>query len=165
MRILFVMLMVIGASTAHRVALAQGQNIQPAYMSLKSSEVHMRVGPGKMYPIIWTYTARGLPLQVLARHQDWFQVRDIDGETGWMFGRLLSTARTALVTGNNVSLFHHPDNASGLVAQLLPHVVVSPITCRTNWCRVSVTHQGNTLKGWMLRKYLWGIQPSDFHEG
>ena len=38
----------------------------PRWLSLKSSEVRARQGPGLNYPILWEYRAAGLPVQVVA---------------------------------------------------------------------------------------------------
>lgn len=135
-----------------------------AYMSLRSGEVNMRVGPGKIYPILWTYTTRGLPVRVVGKHNDWIQIQDEASETGWIYSRLLSTTRTAMTATNNVFLHRHPDNNSDVMAKLLKHVVVVPTTCRTTWCNVTISFNDDLLKGWIRKSYLWGIESEDVFE-
>ena len=134
------------------------------YMSLRSNKVHMRVGPGKIYPVIWVYVSRGVPLKVIGKNNEWLQVQDKDGETGWIYYRLLSKVRTSITTSNNVFLHYHPDNNADISARLMRHVVVMPTTCRNTWCKINVPSGEQTISGWVRRQYLWGIDPSDLFE-
>jgi SH3-like domain-containing protein len=134
------------------------------YMSLRSNKVYMRVGPSKIYPVIWVYVTRGIPLQIIGKNNEWLQVQDKDGETGWIYYRLLSKVRTAITTSNNVFLHTHPDNNADLVARLMKHVVVLPLSCRSTWCYVTVLNGTTSIKGWVRRQYIWGIDPSDVFE-
>jgi SH3-like domain-containing protein len=139
---------------------------KPLFMSLKSNQVLMRVGPGKIYPAIWEYKARGLPMQIIGQHNDneWLQVRDPQGEIGWIYGRLLSSTRTAIILYDGVLLHSHPDNNSGVVAKMQHKVVVIPNKCRATWCEVNVPHQNKTYKGWVRKQYLWGVQADELFE-
>ena len=69
----------------------------PRFVSLKASEVNSRVGPGAEYQIAWVFKRAGLPVEVLAEFENWRQVRDSDGVTGWVAAPLLSARRTAMV--------------------------------------------------------------------
>ncbi len=137
---------------------------QTEYMSLRSGKVNMRVGPGKMHPILWTYTARGLPLKVIAKHHEWVQVQDKEGETGWIYSRLLSTVRTAMSNSHNVLVHTHPDNNASVIAKMARHVVVLPVTCRITWCNVNIPYAGDTVSGWVRKQYLWGVESADLFE-
>lgn len=143
---------------------ASGANTNHLFMSLKSDKVNMRVGPGRTYPVIWTYTAAEMPMQVIARHHQWLQVRDMDGETGWMHSRLLSRRRSAIIAQDNASLFHHPDPSSSLVATLMRGVIVRPEQCRARWCAVTVHHEAEALSGWIAKSALWGITDDEVFE-
>jgi SH3-like domain-containing protein len=136
------------------------------FMSLKSNQVLMRVGPGKIYPAIWEYQVRGLPMQIIGQHNDneWLQVRDPQGEIGWIYGRLLSSTRTAIVLHDGVLLHSNPDNNSKVIAKMLHKVVVIPNKCRATWCEVNVPFQKKTYKGWVRKQYLWGVLANELFE-
>jgi SH3-like domain-containing protein len=137
----------------------------PIFMSLKSNRVLMRVGPGKIYPAIWEYRVKGLPLEVMGKHNnEWFQVRDADGEIGWIYARLLSSTKTGLVMYDDVLLHHNPDNNSPVIAKLRKNVIVVPQSCRATWCDVNVPYQKKTYKGWIRKQYLWGILAGESFE-
>lgn len=156
MRIICLFLLAMSITSAHAA--------DPLYMSLRSNKINMRVGPGKMYPILWTYTMRGLPVRIIDRHNDWVQIQDEASETGWVYDRLLSTTRTAMTATDDVFLRRHPDNNAGIIARLMKYVVVIPRTCRTTWCNVTLSHKGDVLKGWMRKSVLWGIDAQDVFE-
>ncbi|EPE95471.1 SH3 domain-containing protein [Rhizobium grahamii] len=69
----------------------------PRFVSVKSKEARMRVGPSLDYATQWIYQAPGLPLEIIAEYDNWRQVRDCDGISGWMHRALLSSHRTALI--------------------------------------------------------------------
>jgi SH3-like domain-containing protein len=118
-----------------------------------------------MYPAIWEYRVKGLPLEVMGKHNnEWFQVRDADGEIGWIYARLLSSTKTGMVMYDDVLLHYNPDNNSPVLAKLRKNVIVVPQSCRATWCDVNVPYNKKTYKGWIRKQYLWGILPTESFE-
>ena len=60
----------------------------PRFVSLKSSEVNLRTGPGTRYPIEWVYQRRALPVEITAEFDNWRRVRDSEGVVGWIQRRI-----------------------------------------------------------------------------
>ncbi|MEC8467343.1 MAG: SH3 domain-containing protein, partial [Pseudomonadota bacterium] len=52
------------------------------YGSIRQNEANVRSGPGTQYPILWIYKKFGYPVEILRKYQSWYQIRDIEGETG-----------------------------------------------------------------------------------
>jgi SH3-like domain-containing protein len=152
-----VFMLVIGAGYVHAAT-------ERTYMSIRSTKVNMRVGPGNIYPIIWVYVVRGTPLEVIGKNNEWLQVQDKDGETGWVYHRMVSKVRTAMTISNDVLLHTHPDNNADVTARLMRHVVVLPLACRSSWCRISVPSGEEKIAGWVRRQYLWGMNPTELFE-
>jgi SH3-like domain-containing protein len=46
----------------------------PRYVSISSGKVNGRTGPSEEHPVLWTYTARGLPVQIVAETEDWRRI-------------------------------------------------------------------------------------------
>ncbi len=134
------------------------------FMSLRSGKVNMRVGPGNIYPIIWVYIVRGMPVEIIGKNNEWLQIQDKDGETGWIYHRMVTKTRTAMTVSNDILLHSHPDNNAGISARLMKHVVVTPLACRSSWCRISVASTQGKLSGWVRRQYLWGLDASELFE-
>ncbi len=103
----------------------------PRFVSLRTEPVNMRTGPGVRYPVMWVYQRRNLPVEITDEFDTWRQIRDPDGEEGWVHQSMLSGQRTGLVT--NDTSFRCPK--------------------QTELCLV----EANGTKGWLHRDLFWGL--------
>lgn len=133
----------------------------PRFMSLRAGRANLRAGPGTSYPARWTLVRPdgkpGVPLEVIAEWNVWRQVRDPEGETGWLDRAMLSTDRTFLVTGETRTLHARPDLAAPAVWRAEPGVVASIVTCADRWCRIALDGRS----GWILREQGFGTYPNE----
>lgn len=126
----------------------------PYWVSIRSPEVNMRVGPSQDYPIEWVYRRQGLPLKVLRVQESWRLVSDPDGAQGWIAASLLSPDRTALVIGENLAAIRSaPSEQADLKWNAQPGVVGKLGKCEAEWCEIDV--QGRA--GWIKQARLWGV--------
>ncbi|MEZ5824295.1 MAG: SH3 domain-containing protein [Geminicoccaceae bacterium] len=125
----------------------------PRYVSLGAERIYMRTGPGKEFPIKWIYTKTGLPMQVIEESDDWREVRDPDGETGWIHKSLLSGKRYLMVRGDIANLRRTPSDEAMVVARIEPEVVVEMLNCQPVWCLVNVDDR----RGWLARRDVLGL--------
>lgn len=122
----------------------------PRMASLKRDEVNVRSGPGTRYPILWVFHRRGWPVELLAQYQNWYKIKDIEGEVGWVYRGLVSSQKTAIVTdGAPVVLYRKADGKKPLL-QFAPDVVVNVEECGEAMCKVS--HKKH--KGWINKQRL-----------
>ncbi|MGA7324184.1 MAG: SH3 domain-containing protein [Rhodomicrobium sp.] len=133
----------------------------PRFVSLKASEVNARVGPGGDYQIAWVFRRAGLPVEVLAEFENWRQVRDSDGGTGWVTAALLSARRTAIIAPwvKDRRLFQLTSSRGGstAVAQIETGAIVDVMSCDGEACDVYAGRQ----EGWVPQKDLWGVYPGE----
>lgn len=133
----------------------------PRFVSLKSDRVNVRIGPSRDHNVGWTFVKEGLPVEIVQEFDNWRQIRDYDGEAGWIFHKLLSGRRTALVNPETeeklISIYRSESNSSDLVAQLEPNVLVNVSKCSGEWCRVDV----NKVTGWIAQSELYGVYPNE----
>jgi len=141
----------------------------PRFLSLKSNPVNLRKGPGLQYPKTWIFRRAGLPIEVLREHGRWRQVRDSDGETGWVSRTLISSRRTALVAPWKhkeprrdaqdwlTDLHRQARSRSRIVAKLEPGTLLNVKSCDVRWCRVSI----GKFKGYVQKQRLWGVYPKE----
>lgn len=133
----------------------------PRFVSLKADEVNSRVGPGGEYEIAFVFRRAGLPVEVLAEFENWRQVRDSEGGTGWVLGPLISARRTALVAPwvKDGALFQLTSSRGGgtIVARIEPGAIVDIMECDGEACEVYAGRQ----KGWVPQKHLWGVYPGE----
>lgn len=130
----------------------------PHFASLKADEVHVRKGPGRSYDIVWTYRSLGLPVEVTAEHEHWRRVRDSSGAEGWVYFRLITALRMALISpwGKSkvtIPLYKNSKAVALPIVRLESGVKVLVKSCTGQWCLVSV----GGFKGWIEQKKLWGV--------
>lgn len=125
----------------------------PRYLVLRFNEINGRAGPSEDHRILWTYHAKGLPVQVIAETQDWRRICDPEGGISWVRSRMLEGGRAVMRTGDTpVSVRRRPDAAAAEVAVLPPKGVAKLDRCEKGWCQVRV---GKT-HGWTPEDQVWG---------
>ncbi|OSZ71993.1 hypothetical protein CAP39_01005 [Sphingomonas sp. IBVSS1] len=134
---------------------------KPRFVSIKSNSAMMRTGPGERFPIKWEYKRAGLPVEVLQEYEIWRKVRDPAGEIGWMNKALLTSQRTAIITGQTRLLYVSPDVKSRIAWRIAPGAVVLVTLCEDLWCRVSKDGKS----GYILRSEMWGTYKREKIEG
>ncbi len=137
----------------------------PRFVSLKSDNARMRVGPSTEYPVRFVYMVAGLPLEVLEEWGNWRLVRDQDGSSGWMHAALLSGHRTAIVApwlkqGANLRRSLAPN--AEITALMQPGVLVKISDCSGSKCHVTL-HRPR-LSGYVSQAKLWGVYPREVIE-
>ena len=123
------------------------------FVSLKSSKINMRVGPGDEFPISWVFLRAGLPMMLVAEFQQWRKLRYLDNTEGWIHQNMISGKNNAIVNSDNALLFKR-DSESFPIAKVEKGVIVRVLEIRENsWIKVDI----NKLKGWMKKETLWGV--------
>ena len=129
----------------------------PRFVSLRSDQVNLRVGPGENYPIEWVLTRKDMPVEIVREFDNWRMVHDWQGTEGWVHERMLSGKRAVIIRGGVRTLHRQPDVASPAVARAEPGVVARLLECRGDWCRIDAADK----TGWVQRGDLWGVYPDE----
>lgn len=132
----------------------------PRFVSLKSDEVNVRVGPGTDYDVKWTFKREGWPVEVVQEFDNWRRIRDSDGAEGWVYHSLLASRRTVLVAPwrtDPVPLRAQPDDEADVTALLQPLVMADVENCDKTWCEI----YGSTWRGFVAQKTLFGVYPNE----
>ncbi len=155
--ILFFSLPVIAAEPAESGGSGVSGLPLPRFVSLKTDKVHLRVGPGRDYPIEWVYIKRGLPVEIIAEYDVWRKIRDYQGTEGWVHQQRLTGRRMAITTIDAQALHRKADEKSPILAQIETGVVARLLECDASWCRI----EASGFRGYVKRTGLWGIYPSE----
>ncbi|MDX2287486.1 MAG: SH3 domain-containing protein [Hyphomicrobiaceae bacterium] len=151
-----------GTATALHAQAAGAGGQLPRFASLKSSEVNLRKGPGTDYPTAWVFRRAGLPVEIVAEHEAWRQVRDAEGTTGWVLRTLISARRTAQVLPWDVKeneprpqvpLAARRSDSADPVAIIEAGVIADVLECDGTWCFVVV----DKYRGYIRQAKLWGV--------
>ena len=129
----------------------------PRFVSMNSSKVNVRAGPGTRYPIKLVFQRKTLPVQIIAESDTWRKIRDFEGIEGWVHQRMLSGRRRAVVTGAIQQLKKEPQETAKTVALLEPGVILRLEKCSGAWCLV----EGGSYEGWIGRQSIWGVDAND----
>lgn len=139
----------------------------PRFVSLKSGQANMRVGPGGKYQVAWLYKKEGLPIEIIQEFDNWRKVRDAQGNEGWMLHSLLSGKRTAVINPwetdkqkGLADLKSKDDPASSTVAKIEPGVVAEVDYCGEEFCHITI---GKT-NGYVRKANIWGVYPDELIE-
>lgn len=137
-------------------AFAQKREVEQRnyYAALRSAETNVRAGPGQQYPIKFTFKARGVPVRVVSEYDNWNEIEDYEGQTGWVSQNLLTKKRTLMVLTNKEFINMHSKNneKSRVLFHLENYVVGEYIKCIDEWCGVEV----NDKKGWVKKSEVYG---------
>ena len=144
------------AGAAERVGRISGLPL-PRFVSLKSSQVNLRAGPGQQYPVDWVMLRRAMPVEVVDEFDVWRKIRDSEGTEGWVHQSFLVSRRSILVTGGTRALKSSNREDSETVAMAEPGVIGRLSECRGDWCRVELAGT----KGWLKRSEFWGVYPDE----
>ena len=136
---------------------AEGADKLPRFVSLRSDQVNLRVGPGENYPIEWVLTRKEMPVEIVKEFEHWRKIHDWQGTEGWVHERMVWSKRSVAVSGGIRALHRLPDRASEVVARAEPGVFARLIECRGAWCRIEAAG----ISGWILRSDVWGVYPDE----
>lgn len=124
----------------------------PYWASISEAEARMRVGPSLDYPSSWVYRRRDLPVKVVQVLGLWRKVEDSDGTQGWMHVRLLSDAKTGIVTAATAPMRETASDGARTLFRAEKGVVGRLSTCASGWCAFDVRGQ----RGFVKIGDVWG---------
>ncbi|MDB5376382.1 MAG: hypothetical protein JWR00_828, partial [Rubritepida sp.] len=135
----------------------------PRFAALRSSDVNLRVGPDRRYPVEWRYQRADLPVQIIREHDQWRRIRDPDGTEGWLAASNLQPGRrTFIVRGEataEIQLRRRAEDGAAPVARLRPGVIGRIRGCDVGsaWCEVQVQDR----RGYIKRTDIFGVTPDE----
>ena len=134
------------------------------YASFKYDEVNLRTGPGERFPILWVYQEKNFPVEVIDSFETWRQIREKDGTLGWVHQNMLKKTRYVLVEKEG-NLLKKNEAVSPVLAIVQPGVIARLEECPAgNYCKITVSDETNTKKGWFPRSSLWGLDNGEIVE-
>ena len=132
----------------------------PRWAVISVSEINLRTGPGKRYPIDWVLRKKGLPVEITQEFDSWRMVREPGGAKGWVSRTMLSSTHNVMIQSGDQSLLAKPDDGARVIARLQKGVIGRALICRPQWCQVKV----ESYEGWVPKDTLWGVYPQENFE-
>ncbi len=124
------------------------------FASLRAAETNIRSGPGQNYPVKFTFKLKSLPVRVISEYDNWNEIEDFEGQTGWVTQSLLTKKRTLMIrtTKSFVNIYSKNSESSRVLLHLENSVIGDYLKCLGDWCGMKV---GNK-KGWVQKIDLFG---------
>ena len=133
----------------------------PRYISIKSNDANIRIGPSKNYPIVLKYIKKNYPLKIIEEYQEWRKVEDFEKNTGWIHKSLISGKRTGLILSDNYGEIKVLNTIDGIaIGSVGKYNIILINKCKINWCSISI----NEHKGWIKKKNIWGIEKNEIYK-
>ncbi len=124
------------------------------FASLRANETNVRAGPGQNYPIKFSYRLKGIPVQVISEYDNWNEIKDYEGQSGWVMQSLLTKKRTLMIrtTKSFVNLQKKNNEKSRVLYRLENNVIGDYLKCTDGWCAMEVSGK----KGWVKEEEVFG---------
>ncbi|MEO1494049.1 MAG: SH3 domain-containing protein [Pseudomonadota bacterium] len=132
----------------------------PRYVSLRSSEINVRRGPGLDYRKDWVFRRAGLPVRVVDEYGDWRQIVDKDEAGGWVYHAMITGRRTVLVVEDGVLLREEATDSAEATASAEQGVVARLRQCAPDWCEI----EADGYRGWVRKAAIWGVDPTEEYD-
>ncbi|MBU6339143.1 MAG: SH3 domain-containing protein [Rickettsiales bacterium] len=125
------------------------------FASLRASETNVRSGPGQNYPIKFTYKLKSIPVRVINEYDNWDEIEDYEGQSGWVSQNLLTKKRMLMVRTSKAETVMYRKNSekSRIIYNLENNVIGEYLACVEKWCEMKI----NNKKGWVLKADLFGV--------
>ena len=132
----------------------------PRFVSLKSNDVNLRVGPSVNYPIKLKYIQKNLPIEIIDEFDVWRKIQDHENNIGWIHKSLIKGDRFILTVNNNenVKNIHNRPNGK-LIGIIKSNNILNLEICLIDWCYISYKETS----GWISKDYIWGVYKDEIY--
>jgi len=133
----------------------------PRFVSLKSNEVNLRVGPSINYPKELQYIQKNLPVEIIDEYDLWRKISDIHGNKGWVHKSLIKAERYAIILPkNNTKIFVLSNPIGKKIGEIGKNNIVKLDNCLKEWCKILFLEN----KGWVNKEDLWGVYDNEVYK-
>jgi len=121
------------------------------YVAVNKDGANIRSGPDAKKDLLWE-VFKDFPLQVVKRQKDWLQIKDFEGDQGWIFANLVSKEKRVIVKATTANMRSEPKKDATVVATVKYGVVFTPVEKKGEWLKVK--HEDGT-SGWISSTLVW----------
>ncbi|MDD4004176.1 MAG: SH3 domain-containing protein [Elusimicrobiaceae bacterium] len=133
-------------------AIFSGPVLCAELLSVRTSAVNVRSGPGTRYPAQWK-AWKFTPLLVLERKGAWVHVRDFENVRGWVSAGTLVKTPTVTVKSAAARVRAAPKASSEVLWEVDREYSFKVLGKRKGWVHVS---DDEGTEGWIAASLLWG---------
>ncbi len=123
-------------------------------LCVKTSDANLRSGPGTQYKKTWE-VFKYMPLKKIGSKGNWYKVKDVDGDTHWVYRTLVTDKyRCAVVKIKKANVRNGPGTKykKNILSPALKFYSFKVIGKKQSWVKVMDEYED---KGWIHRNLLW----------
>ena len=155
LKMFIICLILINTSFASAKTLGNETGLKiPRFVSLKSDNSNLRIGPSENYPVKIKYIVANMPVEIIDEYKNWRKIIDYEENEGWIHKNLIKGKRFAIVNTpyeNGLQVFNKPKGSN--IGKIGKKNILEIKTCLINWCKIEYKKN----KGWVNKINLWGI--------
>ena len=121
-------------------------------LSVGVNKANVRSVPGKDYAVLWS-VGKYFPVNIVKTSGDWRQIRDYEGDVGWIHKSLLKEVPSVIVKGSLVNVREGPGKDAKVLFQAESGVSFKVEEKKGKWLRVK---HGDGDTGWIHESLVWG---------
>tara|TARA_B100001964_G_scaffold35543_1_gene38116 strand:+ start:84 stop:668 length:585 start_codon:yes stop_codon:yes gene_type:complete len=155
LKMFIICLILINTSFASAKTLGNETGLKiPRFVSLKSDNSNLRIGPSENYPVKIKYIVANMPVEIIDEYKNWRKIIDYEENEGWIHKNLIKGKRFAIVNTpyeNGLQVFNKPKGSN--IGKIGKKNILEIKTCLINWCKIEYKKN----KGWVNKLNLWGV--------
>jgi SH3-like domain-containing protein len=121
-------------------------------LSVAFDKANVRSGPGTNHEIMWS-AGKYYPVDIIKTSGKWYHIRDFEGDTGWIYRRLLKKIPAVIVKGTIVNVREGPGTGFRVLFQAEKGVSFKLLKRKKKWLKVQ--HADGEV-GWIHTSLVWG---------
>jgi SH3-like domain-containing protein len=121
-------------------------------LTVAVDRANVRSGPGTDREILWS-VGKYYPVDIIKTSGQWHQIRDFEGDMGWIHGSLLKKIPSVIVTGETVNVREGPKTSFKVLFQAEKGVSFKLLGDKEGWLKVQ--HADGDV-GWVHKSLAWG---------
>lgn len=121
-------------------------------LSVAVEKANVRSGPGTSNEILWS-VGKYYPVDIINKSGNWCQIRDFEGDTGWIYRSLLKKIPAVIVKGDRVNVREGPGTSFKVLFQAEKGVSFKLLKRKKKWLKVK--HADGDV-GWIHTGLVWG---------
>ena len=132
-------------------ALGGGVEAAERQLCVKVARANLRAGPGTEHRITWEVN-RHMPFIQVEEKGDWFKVKDVDGDTHWIFkGLVAPNLRCLTIRSRRANIRKKPTTRSDSWFTVEKYTSFRRVGAKNNW--VQIEYEGQSM--WVYRTLVW----------
>lgn len=118
---------------------------------VKGEKARLRSGPSTDYDVLWE-AEKYTPFEALAKYQDWYVVRDFEGDVAWIHDSVVVKGEAVIVKGDKANIRSGPSTGHDIVYTVGKRYPFKVLKHDKGWYQI-VDAAGD--EGWIVEYLVW----------